>query len=282
MVAPALLGQERVDHPGDDRGVSQIREPPSAGRETHAGPARSQLSRSSAVSRSIRGPECRTRAHGERPDAACKASPDPKRQALHPVDVGQSLTDESPSRARGRPLSSRPRRGARSRPDRLEIPCSTGRATSWIASASGVVHVTAAIGRAPAARRSPGRRAPASGTVGIEVVVADLPAAADDRAGREVEPGDAAPDLHLLPPGQPPAPLEAGVLQHDADVLERSVEIGGGGEAEAEPDQVAGRRHRARGCRSPAGPRGSRGRTSTSYSSSVVSRFCSRTESRSR
>src|SRR5439155_3310177 len=61
----------------------------------------------------------------------------------------------------------------------------------------------------------------------VEHVAVDLPAAADDAARRDVEPGGAPADLDLLTVGEPEAFPER-VVQHDADVFELRIEIGCG------------------------------------------------------
>ena len=113
----------------------------------------------------------------------------------------------------------------------------TGAATPAIASPSGVVQLR--VGR-PRAQEPGDRRAleQAVGQRHVEVVALDLPAAANDPAGRKVEPAGAPADLDLLAVGQPVALLVQRVLQHDADVLELPVEVGGRREAEAEPHQL--------------------------------------------
>src|SRR5439155_11532131 len=60
----------------------------------------------------------------------------------------------------------------------------------------------------------------------VEQVPVDFPAAADDAAGRNVEPGRAPPDLDFLAIGQPESALPQGIVQYDADVLELRVEVG--------------------------------------------------------
>jgi hypothetical protein len=72
----------------------------------------------------------------------------------------------------------------------------------------------------------------------VQVVGVDLPPTPDDPPRRKIEPGGATADLHLLAIWQPVAPLEAGVFQDDADVLELPVQISLGREAEAEADQL--------------------------------------------
>src|SRR5687767_15897440 len=57
----------------------------------------------------------------------------------------------------------------------------------------------------------------------IEIVVLDLPAAADDAARREVEPAEAAPQLDFLAVREPVALLPERALQRDGDVLELPV-----------------------------------------------------------
>jgi len=74
----------------------------------------------------------------------------------------------------------------------------------------------------------------------VQIIVIDLPAATDDGTGGKIEPGHPASDLHFLAPGQPPALFHPGVVDNDADVLHRGVEVGSRREAEAEADQVSG------------------------------------------
>ena len=77
--------------------------------------------------------------------------------------------------------------------------------------------------------------------VEVQVVVGDLPAAADDATRRKIEPGHPPADLDLLAAGEPVAVLVERTLQNDADVLQLAVEIRRWSEAEAKPDQLGGR-----------------------------------------
>jgi hypothetical protein len=78
----------------------------------------------------------------------------------------------------------------------------------------------------------------ALGEPDIELVVPDLPAAADDAPGREVQPLGAAPNLDLLAARQPVAAFPQAVLQNDGDVLQRIVQVGAAGEIETEDDEL--------------------------------------------
>ena len=83
---------------------------------------------------------------------------------------------------------------------------------------------------------------PRSSKAQVDLIAVDLPAAADDAAGRQVEPRRAAADLDLLAVGQPPAILPQRVVEDDADVLELGIEIGARGKREREADEIgAGR-----------------------------------------
>ena len=73
---------------------------------------------------------------------------------------------------------------------------------------------------------------------GVDRVVADDPAAADDAADRIVEPGAAAPDLDLLLAREPEAPVDETVLDDDEQVLERVVDERGAREVERHPDDL--------------------------------------------
>src|SRR5437867_978661 len=62
---------------------------------------------------------------------------------------------------------------------------------------------------------------------GVELVVVDLPAAADDSAYRIIEPRRRAPDLDLLTSWQPESAPDDSVLENDEQVLELLVEVSG-------------------------------------------------------
>ncbi len=117
----------------------------------------------------------------------------------------------------------------------------TGDATPLSASPRGVFQLESA-GRGCARPPIAGPGEEPVGQRHVEIVAFDFPAAANDAARRKVEPPGAAADLDLLAVWQPVTPLVERVLQHDADVLELLVEIGGRGEAEPETDELGGGR----------------------------------------
>ena len=81
---------------------------------------------------------------------------------------------------------------------------------------------------------------PAVHEADIEHVVVDLPPPADDAARGDVEPGRAPPDFDLLAIGQPEAAVPKSVIQHDADVFQRFIQIRRRGEVERHAHQLGG------------------------------------------
>jgi hypothetical protein len=98
----------------------------------------------------------------------------------------------------------------------------------------------------------------------VHLVLAHVPAAADDAARREVEEGAGPAHLDLLPPRQPEAPLDERVLEHDRDVLVARVEVGGAREGEGEADEARRLEVDEQRARRGAAATGRAGRTCTS------------------